>query len=548
MSEDLERGRSWYAQRAWRSAFEALARADEHACLERDDLERLAWSAALIGRDDEFLVALERLHRACVAARESARAARAAFWIGFHLSSLGSPARAAGWLGRAKRLVAGEEDCALHGYLLLPTVFQHLGAGEDAAAHGAAAEAAAIGERCNDADLVAIARNLQGRALLREGRAERGFGLLDEAMLAAMAGELSPIVTGIVYCNAIATCRQMHVLDRAREWTAALARWCGAQPELVTFTGHCLVHRCEIMQLGGDWSGASEELRLLVEGGVPRGDPEVFGDACYLRAELLRLRGDFAGAEAAYRRASESGREPQPGLALLRLAQQREGAAASAIRRMLAAASTPWQRARYLPAFVEILVAVGDIEDARSAAEELDEIARRFGSDILAAAAAEARGVIKLAEKDAQGAVAPLARALAVAQRAGAPYAAARIRVLLARACRALGDEDGASLEEDAARAVFARLGALPDLDAIAALHGDRDANPCRLSKRELDVLRLLATGKTNKDIARELGVSSRTVDRHVSSLFTKIGVATRAAATAYAYENRLIRSPAPPR
>jgi DNA-binding CsgD family transcriptional regulator len=544
MSEDLERGRSWYTQRAWRNAFEALARADENTGLEREDLERLAWSAALIGRDDEFLAGLERLHRACQAAHESIRAARAAFWIGFHLSSLGSPARAAAWLARAERLAAAERDCAEHGYLLLPAVFRYFGAGEDAAAHDAAAKAAAIGERCNDADLVALARNLQGRALLRQGHSEAGFVLLDEAMLAATAGELSPIVTGIVYCNAIATCQQMYALDRAREWTAALAEWCDAQPDLVTFTGHCLVHRCEIMQLGGDWSRASDELRRLVERKVQRGDPEVLGDACYQRAELLRMRGDLAGAEAAYRNASENGREPQPGLALLRLAQGRRTAAASGLRRVLAVAATPWQRARYLPAFVEILTAACDVEGARAAWAELDEIAGRFGSEILGAAAAHALGVIRLAERDAEGAVEPLTRALAVWQRACAPYPAARIRVLLGCACRALGDEDGARLEEDAARRVFARLGALPDLDALAALspaQADREADGCRLSNRELDVLRLLATGKTNKNIARELDLSSRTVDRHVSNIYAKIGVATRAAATAYAYENRLI-------
>jgi DNA-binding CsgD family transcriptional regulator len=542
-SDDLERGRASYDRRDWAEAFDAFVHAEGRAPLGRDDLERLVWSAALTGHNEAFLGALEQLHKACVEARERAPAARAAFWIGFHLSSLGASSRATGWLARAKRLVEDEgEPCAERGYLLLPTVYRHLGAADNVAAHAVASEAAEIGEGCHDGDLVALARNLQGRALLRQGRIEPGLALLDEVMLAVTSGELSPLVTGIVYCNVIVTCQQIYALDRAREWTAALAHWCQQQPQLVTFTGHCLVHRAEIMQLGGDWPEAIEEVRQICERRRGDADPDVFGDACYQQAELLRLRGELVEAEKAYRLASQHGREPQPGLALLRVAQGQTESAVSAIRRVLSTTKAKWQRARLLPAFVEIMCAAGEVDEARGACRELEEIAQDFGTEIVGAMAAHALGALRLVEGDARGAIEPLQHAFGVWHKAGAPYIAARIRVLLGRAFLALGDRDGAELERDAARNVFEELGATPDLAALAASAEDSGrARVHGLSRREIEVLRLLASGKTNKVIARSLYVSERTVDRHVSNIFKKIGVPSRAAATAFAYENELI-------
>ncbi|HEU4350299.1 MAG TPA: LuxR C-terminal-related transcriptional regulator [Burkholderiales bacterium] len=539
-----DRGRASFDRHDWGEAFDAFASAERDAPLDRDDLERLVWSAALRGHDEAFLGALERLHKACVEAQEGRRAARAAFWIGFHLSSLGS-ASAAGWLARASRLVENEQEpCVERGYVLLPAVYRHLGAADDVAAQAVASEAARIGERCGDRDLVALARNLEGRALLRQARVEAGLALLDEVMVAVTSGELSPLVTGIVYCNVIACCQQVYALDRAREWTAALARWCNEQPQLVTFTGICLVHRAEIMQLGGAWPEAIEAVRQVCDR-CTDADPEVFGDACYQRGELLRLRGELDEADQAYRLASEHGREPQPGLALLRLAQGQTESAATAIRRVLATTSVKWQRARLLPAFVEIMLSAGELDDARAACRELEDIAREFGTEIIGAMAAHARGAVSIAEGDHHGAIEPLRHAFGVWHRVGAPYLAARIRVLIGRSFLGLGDGEGAKLERDAARKVFAALGAARDLAVVDAADGSAStAKPVpahELSKRELEVLRLVASGKTNKAIARELFVSERTVDRHVSNIFTKIGVGTRAAATAFAYENGLV-------
>jgi DNA-binding CsgD family transcriptional regulator len=540
----LEHARASFSRRAWSDAFEALVSIEKGAPLDLADLERLVWSAALTGHDEVFVGALERLHKACTAALENKRAARAAFWLSFHLASFGS-ASAPGWLARANRLVENEpEPCAERGYLLLPMVERHLAAADAAAAEEVANNAARIGERCGDRDLVALARSLEARALLEQNRIEAGLSLLDEIMVAVTSGELSPLVTGIVYCSAIVRCQRVFALERAREWTAALTRWCNEQPQLVTFTGLCLVHRAEIMQLGGAWVEATNEVRQVSERRT-NADPEVFGDACYQQAELLRLRGDLAEAERMYRLASENGCDPQPGLALLRLLQRQEEHAVNTIRRVFSTTTVRWRQARLLPAFIEIMLSAGHLDEARAGCRELQDIATEFGTEIIGAMAAQARGAVFVAEGNHRAAIEPLRHAFGTWQRAKAPYIAARIRVLLGRALFSLGDDDSAALERAAARKVFEELGAAPDLMALDAAH---DAASMRhpssshnLSRRELEVLRLVATGKTNKAIARALSVSERTVDRHVSNIFTKIRVATRAAATAFAYENGLV-------
>jgi DNA-binding CsgD family transcriptional regulator len=530
------RGRSAYQRRAWADAYDALSQAG--ATLEADDVERLAWSAQLSGRDEATIEALERLHQLRLDAGEPLRAARAAFWVAMRAFSLGDAARASGWLARAQRLVDKEGDCVERGYLKLPAVLRFTAAGDLTAARTVAAEAAEIGDRHKDGDLSALARCFEGRALIRQGRLADGLPLLDEAMLAVTGGQLSPVVTGLIYCSVIAACQQSYALDRAREWTAALSGWCEAQPQLVSFAGACLVHRSEIMQLGGAWPEAIEEARRASTRFARASDGEA-GNAFYQQGELHRLRGDLAAAEEAYTLASERGRDPQPGLALLRLAQGRVGVAAAATRRLLSATSDPLQRTRFLPAHVEIMLAAGDLGEARRAAGELGQLARSLGMELLGAMADHAHGAVLLGEGDAGGAIDPLRRAQEVWQRVGAPYLGARIRVLVARAVQTLGDSDGAALELDAAKKIFTQLGAAPDLEATAApapalaTHG--------LSARELEVLRLVAAGKSNKEIASALFLSVKTVDRHVSNIFVKLDVPSRAAATAWAYRHGLV-------
>jgi DNA-binding NarL/FixJ family response regulator len=390
--------------------------------------------------------------------------------------------------------------------------------------------------------LIACARHLQGRSLLHKGGIASGLALLDEAMVAVSAGEVSPVMTGLLYCSVIQACQRFYALSRAREWTAALAQWCDKQPEMVAFTGTCLVHRAEILQLRGAWQEAIEEARRACKRFSQGTDPSPPGTALYQEAEVHRLRGEFAEAQAAYRAASQEGCEPQPGLALLLLAQGRTDAAVAAIRRVVGITTDRLQRISLLPAYVEIMLAAGDVGGARNASRELQEAAQTFESEVLRAIAAHARGAVELGENP-RGALASLRLAFQSWQQAEAPYLAARVRVLLGLACRALGDEESGALELDAARTVFSQLGAAPDLaraDALLA-QGTASGSAHGLTPRELQVLRLVAAGKTNKKIAVELILSEKTVDRHVSNIFTKLDVPSRAAATAYAYEHKLI-------
>jgi DNA-binding NarL/FixJ family response regulator len=540
----LEQGRACYASRAWASAFELLhAAAARRAALSGEDFERLATAAYLVGRDDAYHDALERAYRAHLAADACAPAVRCAFWLALRHLFRGESAHANGWLARGQRLVEEKSlDCVERGYLLLPAAEEQLDAGDLSAAHASIAEAVALGARFGDADLLACARHVQGRILVREGHVQRGLAMLDDAMLAATGGELSPIMTGLVYCSVIDQCRQIFALGRAREWTAAFATWCERQPEMVSFTGRCLVDRAEILQLHGAWTDAIEEARRAGARCSPGENRAVGAAAYYQQAELHRLRGDFSAAEDAYREASRLGGDPQPGLALLRLAQHQPEAAAAMIRRVVTATTDAPQRLRVLAAHVEIMLAANDRAEARRACDEFETIARTLHADVLDAMAAHLRGSVELADGDPRTALRALREAWQGWQRIGAPYAAASVRVLIGRACNALGDADSFAMELDAARAAFEQLGALPDVARVDSLAADATgARSHPLTARELQVLRLVAAGHTNKTIARQLFLSEKTVDRHVSNIFSKLGVPSRAAATGYAYSHKLI-------
>jgi DNA-binding NarL/FixJ family response regulator len=538
---ELAGGREAAGRLAWADAYAALTLADRSSGLAAADLELLATAAFLLGHVEDCLGALRRAQQLYAEAGEARRAARCAFWLGFHLGSRGSSAQAGGWFARAGRLLEGEPpDCAERGYLLLPAALQYMAAGDDAAAREAAAEAAAHGRRAGDADLAGLALHLQGRVLIRLGRTSEAMASFDEAMVAVVTGELSPVVVGTVYCSLLEGCQEVLEWRRAQEWTEALTAWCGRQPDMVTYSGRCLVHRAELLQLHGAWPEAVDAARRAGERLARGGDSYATGAACYQQAEVHRVLGQLAEAEDAYRQAGQWGHEPQPGLALLRLAQGRTEAAAAAIRRVVAETGDRLARARLLPAAVEILLAAGDVAGARTAADELGGIAGGYGTPALRAVAGHADGAVLLASGAARDAVVALRAAARAWRELEAPYEAARVRVLLGRGCRALGDEEAAAMELDAARDVLARLGAATDLASLdrvarsaARTHG--------LTPRELEVLRLLATGKTNRAIASELVLADKTVDRHVSNLFTKLGVSSRAAATAYAYQHRLL-------
>lgn len=534
-----DRGREAFGRKAWGDAFAELSAADREAALELEDLERLAVAAFLTGRDADADDAWARAHHECLRLGQVTRAARCAGLLAQGLLLRGEFAQGGGWLARAQRLLdEGQHDSVERGYLLLPVAIQSFD--EDPALARATFErAAAVGVRFGDKDLTTYGRMGQGRALIRLGETAEGVALLDEVMVAVMAGEVSPIYTGLLYCAVIEACREIFDLHRAQEWTAALTRWCESQPGLVAYRGQCLVHRAEIMQLHGEWAVASDEAERAGE--LLSGQP-VVGLAIYQQAELHRLRGAFAEAEHAYRRAAEWGIEPQPGLAMLRLSQGQVEAAAAAIRRVVDEANERVGQSNVLAAFVEILLAAHDLGAARDAADELSQVAYKLGAPLLHAVSGYTTGAVLLGEGDARAALVALRRALAFWRDLEVPYEAARVRVLIGLACRKLGDRDAAAMELDAARSVFEQLGAAPDVARVEALTSTTGPEAWMgLTGREVEVLRLVATGKTNREIAAALVISEHTVARHIQNILAKLGVSSRTAASAFAFEHDLV-------
>jgi DNA-binding NarL/FixJ family response regulator len=534
-ADALDLGRELFRRQAWSDAFDQLTAADAEAPLEPEDLELAALCAQLTGRDEALATYFERAHRDLMARGEVEAAARCAFWLGIALIHRGDMAQAGGWLGRAHRVLdeAGL-DSVVQGYLLVPGGLQALYSGDPAAASAAFVKAVKIGDRFGDRQLVTMGRLGQGQSLIALGELREGVALLDETMVAVTAGELSPVIAGIAYCTVISACQEIFDVRRAQEWTTALTGWCEAQQGLVQFRGQCLVHRAELLQLHGAWPDALTEANRACDRIRPR---QAAGDAYYQVGEVRRLRGEVQKAEEAYREAVNWGREAQPGLALLRLAQGQVQAAETAIRRVLDETRERGPRIRILAAYVEIMLAAGDVPAARAAAEELAGATAGYDVPLLRALSAQAMGAVLLAEGAPGEALAALRQAVAAWHDLDAPYQAARARVLVGKACRALGDEDAARFEVDGACRVFQQLGAAPDLARLT--------RPTRadggLTAREVEVLRLVAAGKTNRAVAAELVLSEKTVARHVANIFTKLGVSTRSAATAYAYEHDLV-------
>jgi DNA-binding CsgD family transcriptional regulator len=515
---------------------------DDAEPLAPDELERLASAAYLSGRREDAYERWAAAHHAYMAQDDVARSVRCAFWIAFGLLNSGELARGGGWVDRAQRqLDEAGLDCVEHGHLSYANALKAIFSGEGApVAHAGFTLAVEIGDRFGDIEISTLARIGVGRCLIYMGEVARGVALLDEAMVSIGAEEVSPIAVGDSYCTAIEGCYELFDLRRTHEWTAALSRWIDARPDLVMYRGHCLVHRAEVMQIRGEWSDALDETKRAADRLFDPG-LRMMGAAVYLRAELHRLRGEFDAAENAYREANEHGRSPQPGLALLRLAQRNTEAALAAIRRVIDEADGPIDRIRILGPFVEIVLTAGDIDAARVAADELTQLSDPLAAPIVQAMAAHTRGAVLVASGDGRAALKQLRKAWTIWREHEAPYEAARTRVLLSQACRLVGDDDGAEMELDAARSTFDQLGAAPDLARVDAMSGAATIKaPGGLTAREVEVLRLVAKGKTNRAIADELIVSEKTVASHLSHIFTKLDLTSRAAATAYAYEHGL--------
>ena len=540
----LARGRELFEGQQWEDVHALLSDVDRDQPLEAEELVRLATSAQMIGREAEAASAWSRAHTEYLERGEIMPAVRCAYWLVVPMLFRGEMAQAGGWIARAQRLLQNAPpEGAEHGYLLCAVAMRAALQGDGATALASFVEASRIGECAGDADLVAQARMGEGRTLIRLNETARGAALLDEVMAAVTASAVSPLVSGGIYCSVLEACQEMFDLRRAREWTDAMTTWCARQPDSLGFRGQCLIHRAELMQLKGAWSGASDEAKRARDRLMRPPAHRAVGVAHYRIAELHRVRGDFAAAEEEYRNASRAGFDPQPGLALVRLAKGQTASAMAVIARAMEESRSVQRRARLMPAFVEIAVEAAEIAGARAAADELAGLAAMRGTPLLRASAAQAMGAVHLAEGNARGALGSLREAFALWRDLDAPYDAARARVLIARACRALDDAETASLELESARLAFVELGAMHDVAAIAALERALASAPAddELTPREREVLRLVATGKTNRAIAGALGISEKTIARHVSNIFTKLGLASRAAATAYAYEHGLL-------
>lgn len=546
----LDRARQAFAERAWQEAFDDFVEADGAASLEPTDLERCATAAYLTGNDTESTDAWARAHEVWRRRGDEQRAVRCAFWLGFALVQRGDIVQGSGWLDRAGRMVEEHElDTVERGYLLVPSGLMAMGAGEHETALERFVEVESLARRFGDQDLDSLGKLGRGQALLCLGCMPEGRRLFDEAMVSVTAGETSPVISGLVYCAVIDTCHRAFDLRRACEWTAALDRWCEQQPGLVPYRGQCLVHRAQVLQLRGEWDTAFAEVEQARQWLSDPPHPAV-GMAHYQLGELHRLRGEIPLAEAAYRQAHAAGRDPQPGLALLRLAEGRVDHAAASVESALDAASDRMSRAQLLPAFTQIMLAIARVEAARAAAAELDDLAAGDDATLLGTIAHQTRALVLLAGGDAKAALAPLRHALQGWRDLDAPFEVAQVRVVLARACWLLDDHDRAELECDAARNVFVRLGAAPALeylDRLLAAESRRAAQASAsgadrpITERETQVLRLVAAGHTNRTIAHEMAISEKTVERHLGNIFAKLGVNNRTAATAHAYDHDLL-------
>jgi DNA-binding CsgD family transcriptional regulator len=544
----LVQGRAAFAERTWSEAYARLSAADHAQSLEPADLEQLATVAALVGEDAHALAIWTRAHHQLVDQGRIERAARCGFWLSLSLLLAGEVARSTGWHARSQRLLKGREDgCAEAGYGLVVTGLLAMGKGDAERAGAGFERALALAERFGDADLLVLGLLGLGQSLIQSGRSAEGVARLDEAMVAVTSGEVSPVLTGITYCAVILTCQGIFDLRRAREWTTQLDAWCSSQPDLVPYRGQCLVHRSEILQLAGDWPQALAEVTSARDHLAGRSEA-VVGRAFYQQGELHRLRGEFARADAMYREAGRHGFEPQPGMSLLRLAEGKPDAAAAAIRGVADQAGTGPRpvagslRPKLLGAYVEILLAAGDLDGARAAADELTRVAAALDAPLLLATSAQATGAVLFAEGEPQAALATLRNAWGLWQQLAVPYEAARARVLIGRVCRRLADHDTAKMHFDAARSVLERLGAATELAELERLMTAGGAGPLdALTDREREVLALVATGETNRQIASLLGISPHTVARHVSNIFDKLGVGSRTAAGALAHRHKLV-------
>lgn len=523
----------------WVARFDELsARRERLGAVELDELGLAAW---FLGRAAESERAWDDAHRAYLAEGDADAAIRCAFWLGYTLGERGEAVRARAWMSRLFELCGAEPDTRSGAIAMLCRSVEAFATNRLDDAAELAEQAVALARATGDSDTEVLATMNRGRALVFGGRSTEGFACMDRVMLAISSGTVSDRVAGPAYCAVVASCLDRWDVERARVWTRDLSDWCDAQRGLEPFRGECSVHRATVLRLGGEWGEAET---TLVDVCSRERRPETLENALYWLGDLHRLAGRAADAEAAYRRAAELGREVQPGLALLRRDAGRLAAARTGIARALGATPLAGVRADLLAAQVELEVDHGDLAIAGTAAEELRALADTIDTVYLQAQADRAAALVAIARDAPTDALALLRRSWSAWRRLDAPYEAAITRMHLGRACRALGDEEAAQLEFDAARTVLTTLGAIPDLARLERLAAGPDRSPAGgLTRREVEVLRLIASGRSNREIAQELFLSERTVARHVSNILAKLALPNRASATAFAFEHGLTAS-----
>ena len=554
---ELEYGRDAYERHMWGEALAHLGAADAAHPLGAEDLLRLAYASYWTGSLDGYLTLLERAYSAFVEGGDDAQAALTALMLQWDYMSKPAQSLANGWYKRAQRILQACPECVAHGYLAQSRVWVALAEGDVDGALREAHTMIELAKRFGDRDLLALGIQRQGQALVARGEVAAGLECLDEAVVAAISGELGTMTTAAVYCAAITCCRQLADYERAGQWSAAVNRWC--EREACTgFPGLCRIYTAELTCLRGAWAQAQEELERACEELQRFGAFAMAAGAFYELGEVRRRMGDLEGAEAAYAQAYEFGLEPQPGRALVRLAQGDIAAASTAIARALTdldpntqraggARSQPadrLKRARLLPVHVEIALAAGDLPTAQGATDELEAIAAEYDTKALHAQARWVRAAVALADEDLGTALAAATDARALWQELEMPYETARARMSAAAIHHAAGDDEAAQIELRTAHATFKRLGA--DLDQAAAAakldQESRSSDPVfGLSSRELDVLRLVAEGLTDPEIAQRLFLSPHTVHRHLANIRTKTSQPSRAAAVAQATRAGLI-------
>jgi class 3 adenylate cyclase len=480
----LDRARKALNDHAWQDAYDLFVSQVERQELSAEDCERLGEAAWWSAHPDESLEAFERAFSAHTAEGNPRRAAYIAMRLAIEHADRLDAALWSGWLRRAIRLLADEPDCVEKGYLelcLVRTSFER-GAVDEAIEH--ADRAHELGTRFGDPDLIAYGLVLRGAATVVRGQVDEGLALVDEGILSAVGGELTPYAAGSIYCITIGVCRSVGDYGRAGEWTAAATRWCDRE-SITAFPGVCRVQRAEIMLLHGRYGEAEEEARRALTELTAFGRLPQAGAGSYEIGEVRLRLGDLDGAEEAFGAAHRLGFEPHPGLGLLHLARGRVDAARASVATALADATDPLDRAQLLSARAQISLVAHDVTDARAAAEELDEIAARLPSPVLHAMAHQTKGATLTLEGDATAAIVELRKALRAWTEIGAPYDTAQARRWLALAHRLSGDESSAVLELRAAKDAFERLGAEREADRCDELirAGEEDAAGKRVTK-----------------------------------------------------------------